>query len=388
MSELSNSGQDAATLRRRLLAGVSTASILAACWMPSIVNASEDERPTFWIELGAQVERSGDGQERFAPSFVSQIDTNAFTSPLVTERPPRFAIGGEGKLTVEPAGTNWIVSAAVRYGRSNKSKSVHQETSPGSGQFIESIPLLGYYSSNFTPADSKRFTDTVSQHRESYTIIDFQVGRDVGLGLFGTGSRSQLNVGVRMAQFTSRSTSTISINPDFAFSYKYTTQVFGIPANLKIPSQSWHLYDAQADITRSFHGIGPSAGWDSSAVLAGNPERTEVTADWGINASVLFGKQKVKSHHQTNSSYHDEGIYQPVTAVAVPVSETHSRSRTVAVPNIGGFAGLSLRFPNAKVSLGYRADVFFGAIDGGIDTRKTYDRAFYGPFATISIGLP
>jgi hypothetical protein len=59
----------------------------------------------------------------------------------------------------------------------------------------------------------------------------------------------------------------------------------------------------------------------------------------------------------------------------------------VIVPNIGGFAGLSVRFPNAKVSLGYRADAFFGAMDGGIDVRKTYDRDFYGPFATISIGL-
>jgi hypothetical protein len=57
------------------------------------------------------------------------------------------------------------------------------------------------------------------------------------------------------------------------------------------------------------------------------------------------------------------------------------------VPNIGGFAGFSLKFPNARVSLGYRADFFFGAMDGGIDTRKTYDRNFYGPFAKISIGL-
>jgi hypothetical protein len=63
------------------------------------------------------------------------------------------------------------------------------------------------------------------------------------------------------------------------------------------------------------------------------------------------------------------------------------RSRSVVVPNVGGFVGMSLRFPNAKVSLGYRIDAFFGAMDGGIDTRKTYDRDFYGPFATISIGL-
>jgi hypothetical protein len=64
-----------------------------------------------------------------------------------------------------------------------------------------------------------------------------------------------------------------------------------------------------------------------------------------------------------------------------------NRSHAVAIPNVGGFAGISLKFPNAKVSLGYRGDFFFGAMDGGIDVRKTYDRNFYGPYATISIGL-
>lgn len=64
-----------------------------------------------------------------------------------------------------------------------------------------------------------------------------------------------------------------------------------------------------------------------------------------------------------------------------------SRSRSVIVPNAGGFAAVSPRFPNAKISLGYRIDAFFSAIDGGVDTRRTYDRDFYGPFATISISL-
>ena len=60
----------------------------------------------------------------------------------------------------------------------------------------------------------------------------------------------------------------------------------------------------------------------------------------------------------------------------------------VIVPNVGGFAGLSFRYADAKVSFGYRADFFFGAIDGGIDARKSETLGFYGPFATISIGLP
>jgi hypothetical protein len=63
------------------------------------------------------------------------------------------------------------------------------------------------------------------------------------------------------------------------------------------------------------------------------------------------------------------------------------RSHSAVVPNIGAFAGFSFKYDTAKLTLGYRADFFFGAIDGGIDARKTYDRNFYGPYATVSLGL-
>jgi hypothetical protein len=64
------------------------------------------------------------------------------------------------------------------------------------------------------------------------------------------------------------------------------------------------------------------------------------------------------------------------------------RSRSVVVLNVGGFAGVSFRYSNAKLSLGYRGDFFFDAMDEGIDTPKSSVVGFYGPFATIGIGLP
>ena len=63
------------------------------------------------------------------------------------------------------------------------------------------------------------------------------------------------------------------------------------------------------------------------------------------------------------------------------------RLRSVIVPNVGGFAGLSFHYANAKVSFGYRADIFLGAMDGGIDAVKKENVGFYGPFASVSIGL-
>ena len=63
------------------------------------------------------------------------------------------------------------------------------------------------------------------------------------------------------------------------------------------------------------------------------------------------------------------------------------RSRSVTVPNIGGFAGLSVKYPNFKFSIGYRYDTFLNAMDIGIDAAKKSNVTFNGPFASISIGI-
>ena len=57
------------------------------------------------------------------------------------------------------------------------------------------------------------------------------------------------------------------------------------------------------------------------------------------------------------------------------------------MPNLGGFAGASWRVKNFKLSLGYRADFFFGAMDTGQDFAKRSNVGFYGPFANVTIGL-
>jgi hypothetical protein len=375
-----------ADMRLRLLSTVSALSLLTIA--ASRAQAEDTNRPIVWIELGGQLERVDGGQERFAPSFLSQFEPGEFTSPLEVERPPRYATGFEGKLSFQPEASNWVFSAAIRYGRSNDSGKLHEEGPHETAERIISIPRFGLYRAYNDPADARRYSDTAVKNNENHAVVDFMAGKDVGLGLFGRDSTSIFSAGVRFAQFESQSAATIGGDPDFVISYEYATQVNGFPGYLKLPQQSWHLNRSKAEIRRSFHGLGPSVAWDASAPVVGSPDRAELTFDWGINAAVLFGRQKVKAHHETNSYHHypTSGIVIGTTT-APPNVRNPARSRSVTVPNIGGFAGLSLKFPNAKVSLGYRADFFFGAIDGGIDARKTYDRAFYGPFATVSIGL-
>jgi hypothetical protein len=44
--------------------------------------------------------------------------------------------------------------------------------------------------------------------------------------------------------------------------------------------------------------------------------------------------------------------------------------------NVGGFAGVSLKFRTQRSASATAPTSFFGAMDGGIDMRKTYDRNF------------
>ena len=111
----------------------------------------------------------------------------------------------------------------------------------------------------------------------------------------------------------------------------------------------------------------------------------------------------MRGHHQTTvRSYYKHGsfadgkhkggfiehAFATISTALHKQSAPFERTRAVTVPNIGGFAELSFRYSDAKISLGYRADFFFGAMDGGIDARKNENVGFNGPFATISIGFP
>jgi hypothetical protein len=230
-----------------------------------------------------------------------------------------------------------------------------------------------------------QFVDAKAQYRTSHTILDFTAGKDFGIGRMG---QAAVNAGVRFAQFSSRANMTFNSDPDWHFAYM---TLFG--GGHAIKSQAYHSNAASFDIANSFHGIGPSLSWAASTRLSGDGgDERGIAMDWGLNVAVLFGRQKVKSFHRSTGYFNRAAgalakyvIPQHITYTHPPVSS--ERQRSVIVPNVGGFAGFSVQYTNAKISLGYRADFFFGPMDGGIDTRKSYNQSFYGPYATISIGL-
>lgn len=399
MSELIQKA-DNHTMRWKLLAGASTLVLVSYVSAGHSAKADESDRPTVWIELGGQLSRLQDRQEAFAPPFVA-LTPPSFTPPQNAEQPPRYGFEEGGKILLQPDNSDWKFSASIRYGRASSAKHVHHQSYPDA--YNARFEAYGIYSGVFTyhvtghnPVNpiAARFTEAVARESESHTILDFQAGKDLGLGLFGRGSASSVNVGVRFAQFTSRSRATLGEDPDWRFkthlatftihSYYYTRHI----SQQKV-YQPYHSFVGAFEAERSFSGLGPSIAWNSSLPIAGNSQAAELLFDWGINAAILFGRQKAKTHHETTARFHSTYAHGYLaTQYQHPATPDHSRSRNIVVPNVGGFAGLSFNYANAKVSFGYRADFFFGALDGGIDTRKAYDRDFYGPFATISIGFP
>jgi hypothetical protein len=369
MSELINE-QNHRNLRRQLLTTVSALSLTLAV----SAHAESSDKPTVWIELGGQLERINGLEDPYLPPFTTQSPTPVpFTpvSPSEAQKPSIYSYGGEGSISLHPHGTDWSFTAAIRYGRSSNNKHVHQQTK-----------LYTHFLRGAAPrtASLPRFADFKAQNSENHAILDFQVGRDFGLG-FG---ESTASFGVRMADFTSKSGIGILARPNVDFVAgtllgKYT----------KLPSHA--DYQVNASNRRSFSGVGPSLSFNGDLPVIGG-EDGALTLDWGVNGALLFGRQKATGS-SNEAAYHYKGAALTgnpppgVTLLYDHPTVAHNRSRSVTVPNVGFLAGVSFRYPGAKVSFGYRADMFFGAMDMGVGQRDTKDRNFYGPFATISIGL-
>jgi hypothetical protein len=382
MSELTNTAPPA-NMRRQLLATASAIVLLATVYGVHDAKAEDADRPTVWLEVGGQLERVDGGNTPFAPKFLTQSptpDVYSPVSPIDAQRVSRYSYGGEGKIAFQPQGSDWVFAVGLRYGRANGGRQVDYQ-SKVNYPYIEGAFQNG-------EARYAQFSQTQTHNSQSDLLLDFTVGKDVGLGLFGRHGSSVLSAGIRFAQFNARDGIKNYARPHVGFENKYDT------GTKYFWKGKFHNYMLDAERAESFHGVGPSLQWKSSDALIGDPESAEVMFDWGVNASLLFGRQKTKLQHRSQDLYFRPKVY----TNQFDFFSTHSkliydntvprtRSRTVTVPNIGGFAGLSLRWTNAKVSLGYRADYFFGAMDAGIDTRVTKDRSFYGPFASISVGL-
>jgi hypothetical protein len=379
MNELCNTTGAAAKIRKTLLA---TASAVVLAAYSENVQAFDAERPTVWIEGGSQFESIVGENDPFVPPLDAYTRAIGFTSLTTLEKALGRTYGGQGSISFQPKDSDWVFTASARYGRVQTTQRRIEKKNvvgPQMQKFVIPTENGGHGNLPFTPS-YEAYGIGYSKNSEAHAIVDFQVGKDIGIGLFGRGTDSIISSGIRYAQMNAQSKGHSYGVPDIYFEQFESDGFFGHKYQIRTHFQRSFAFVERTD---SLHALGPSLSMKNSTGLLGTVDSGQLALDWGVNAALLFGRQKAKvSHHSTirhtGTGANIVDVYEPVTV---------SRSRMVTVPNIGGFAGFSYRFPNAKLSAGYRADFFFDARDGGLETRKATDVGFHGPFATLSIGL-
>ena len=399
-------------MRSRLLATVSTVALVALTYTNEpVFAAGAGKEPTVWIDVDVQRETIRYSEKDLGLTLGPAVDQAGITAPLTQILKPSRNDTGSEKITFRPEGSDWSFSASVRYGRSQGTGKISQASGPrpsGFATFHTSIVPYRYIHRRTRVVNVPGYEDQLrvnTSRSEAHFIVDFEAGKDVGIGLFGRDSTSTLGMGVRFAHFTlSRKASnfqqtngiqTLSVHhtyPAYAYFYTYTPSGWVYHFSPAVfhktkGHESWHTLAASGRSSQKFNGIGPSISWDASAAIWKNPQGGSISIDWGINAALLFGKQHKQIRHEAEAGWHCTYYYCPHPPPRYATNARSTTSKNVTVPNIGGFAGISFNYQNVKVGLGYRADLFLNAVDVGFATRQSSDMLFQGPYASISIGL-
>lgn len=345
MRELINKADDRAATRWKLLTGASALALVTYISSSGAAGAANSGRPLIWFEASGQFDQLDDNQTNWIPQFVPGYPVGPLADQYTAiQRNPKTGFDADASIAFQPEDSDWSFRAAIRIGKARQ---------PGSVMVSHHLSSHGKYSTRY---------DASSHKNESHQIVDFQVGKDVGLGGAEWNAESTVRVGVRIADLRSRSN-------------------FHVSTNVPISGGHTAFNDASSRASRRFAGLGPSIAWDASVPIAGTAQDGQLAVDWTAAASLLFGRQRAKV--ETRATY--QGQYQG--GQKAQTQYTYARHKNVTVPNLGASLGVSYRWSTARVSLGYRADFFFNAIDGGIATASKENRGFFGPYAAISIGI-
>jgi iron complex outermembrane receptor protein len=318
--------------------------------------------------------------ETYAPAWLSEYGPD-FPGPVTFSNDPDWGHLREARLTWSP-NPSWKVVGAYRYGKASAASQGYADEFVKGGSF----PGLKYASD---PTDVT-YRESLPNHwagsanvEEEFESVDFKVGRNVGIG-FGSGSSSVLSVGVRYAELRSA----IQIDMD-GVPNRYSPEVFEyVDYFPNVPERHYTRYVHSSSAERTFEGYGPTLSWESGLRLLGDPVQGQVMVDWTLTGGVLFGEQ-ASSHDENRLARYYHGNAQIENPTSVPYDETVStiRSKDVTVPQLSLELGLSYAIQRVQVSLRYSWERYYGAIDGGLAERKTYDRTIQGPVAQISIGF-
>ena len=327
----------------------------------------------FQIELGGQMSRLDGDVEAYDPPWIPAA---LAASPAVQEDDLDWSDIRDIKLTYV-ADSGWRVSAAWRYGKANGNFR---------GAAYQDVPRgINVTTDHYIERDNHAITAV--RDDEEYSVADFMVGKDVGIGAWGEGTRSVVSAGLRYATF--ESTSHVGMD---GITESFVDPVFQTGGYPKYGVEHWNRYTTTLDSVRDFEGAGPAVSWESAIRLVGDNHGGHVDLDWKVGGAVLFGKQTMASvEDRFGRYYYRTGLGVGYVNFETPRYDVQdiprARSKDVTVPNLSLSLGLSYTIDRLKVSTGYSYDRFFDAIDGGFDEARQYDRTIQGPYFKISMGF-
>jgi hypothetical protein len=290
------------------------ALITAAGWAPA-AEAAENGAGGLWLELQGQYDFDASGaSQSFNPS-------TGISDPTIHAR---RGYDVDGKLTYQSPGSPLSFAFGVRYGRTQSASRGFHAT----------------YATKYGNGDQ-----TVKEsYQLSHTVLDFEVGNDVGLGLFGHGV-STIGLGLRYAHFDAVTRG----------SFSTTTKYAGRAGSFRQSSKS--------DV------VGPRIFLRTTSPLPGPMGQSGFSLGLGAGGGVLFGRQSARDDvHLSHGSY---GQFL-----------NFSRGGEHTVPTLDAYAQLSWRAPMSPltISAGYRFDGYYNAIDAGYALPHPVNFIEHGPF--------
>jgi iron complex outermembrane receptor protein len=343
----------------------------------------------FTVEIGAGSVRLDAPEELYTPQWTGEFTSPALPYPLYVQNEDLdWGDDREVKLAYKPVGSRWSVAAGLRYGRTNGDGGSHAwEEVPGgwTGSGANPQPDPQFDFDKYVTTEPN-FTNALALGHEKFTIAEFMVGRDVGLGALLPQTSSTLNFGVRYAAFDSDRSSELHGSPDGYVPPFYAISVLA----------SRTIHHAQFSAERSFEGAGPVLSWDVSGRLLGDDDTGGLNLDVSLTGGMLFGKQEATVDYNEYSRFYEFGESEFLGGTPLgttPASETINnppliqRNEKVNVPILGASLGLSYNIDRVKIGAGYRWERYFDAIDGGIDEAAQYDRDIAGPYLKLSVGF-
>ncbi|HEX5776671.1 MAG TPA: TonB-dependent receptor, partial [Caulobacteraceae bacterium] len=356
----------------------------------SLFGEREGGGPYPWtVEIGGAAARFDAPMETFRPAF-----TQTFTSPELPfpfhpqEEDLDWGDSREIKISYGWPGAAWRASASMRRSESNGAvRAVPLQKMDGgysfNDDFVVNYPQYAYL--HFYIPGGTNYASTEARRREEHTLVDFMVGRDLGLG---GGLKSQLSLGIRYAQFKSSSRLRLSgisehddLRPENIAKYSYINDI--------------HRYESSMEARREFEGSGPAIAWEAAMPFLGGERTGRLNLDVGATAGAFFGKRTASVQYQITDTILEHnpilvlGLdkpYRVISSTSLPPF-TRNESDSTTIYSVGANLGVSYEIQRFKFSGGYRWERFFDAIDGGIEERKTYDRTIDGPYFKIAVGF-